>query len=171
MGIVHKEQVKMKIRKRKERGQALAEYAVIYPGAILLVIAAAWFLGPSIGDIYRHVTSIIAGQKPCVTFNGSEDNAYCDQNEDCRKTDYEGEQSGTFVYDDELSIDAVVIKAGRTYAVRRDDPYQFEYVTDDGCYKVTFKTNRADWERIGSGSGCQDVSHIDYWSAPLCTAE
>jgi hypothetical protein len=161
----------MRLLKRKQRGQAFAEYSVIFPGAILLVISVAWFLGPAIGDIYRHVASVIVGQKPCVTVYGAEDNALCDQYEDCLKTDYEDEESGTFIYDGELSIDAVVIKAGRTYEVRRDDPYQFEYITDDGCYKVVFKTNRADWERIGGGPDCQAVSHIDYWSAPLCTVE
>lgn len=161
----------MRLLKRKQRGQAFAEYAVIFPGAILLVIAVAWFLGPAIGDIYRHIASVIVGQKPCVNVYGAEDNAYCDQHEDCLKTDYEEEESGTFVYDGELSIDAVVIKAGRTYEVRRDDPYQFEYITDDGCYRVVFKTNRADWERIGGGPDCQGVSHIDYWSAPLCIVE
>jgi hypothetical protein len=161
----------VRLTKRKETGQAFSEYAILYPGTILLAIMAAVFLGPSISDIYRHVASIISGQKPCVTFTGKEDNEYCDQHDDCMKSDYSGEQSGSFVYEGELNIEAVVIKAGLTYEVRRNDPYQFEYVTDDGCYKVTFKTNRADWERIGSGTSCQNVSHVDYWSAPLCTSE
>ena len=161
----------MRLLKKKEGGQAFSEYAILYPGTVLLAILVALFLGPSIGDIYRHVARIIVGEKPCVTFTGKEDNEYCDQHEDCMKTDYEGEESGSFTYDGELSIDAVVIKAGLIYEIRRDDPNQYEYVTDDGCYKVTIKTNRAEWERIGSGTSCPAVSHVDYWSAPLCTDE
>ena len=84
------------------------------------------------------------------------------------KTEYEGEANGSFTYDGELSIEAVVIKAGRTYDVRRDNPYVYEYVTDDGCYIVKFKTNTVTWEKIGGGKDCQDVSHLDAWSAPLC---
>jgi hypothetical protein len=158
----------MRLLKRQETGQAFSEYAILYPGTVLLVIMAALFLGPSIGDIYRHVASIFSGQKPCVIFTGKEDNEYCAQHDDCMKTNYMGETSGSFTYEGELSIEAVVIKAGLTYEIRRDDPYQFEYVTDDGCYRVTIKTNQAQWERIGSGTECQSVSHVDYWSAPLC---
>lgn len=161
----------MRLLRRKETGQAFSEYAILYPGTLLLVILVAVFLGPSIGDIYRHVARIIVGQKPCVTFTGKEDNEFCSHHDDCMKTDYEGEISGSYIYDGELSIDAVVIKAGLTYEIRRDDPYQLEYVTDDGCYQVTIKTNRAEWERIGSGTSCQVVSHVDYWSAPLCKIE
>ena len=161
----------MRLLRRKEKGQAFVEYTVLYPGALLVVILVLIFLGPAIGDIYQHIASILAGQKPCVTFTGAEDNEYCDQHEDCMKVDYLGQESGSFIYEDELSIETVVIKAGTTYEIRRNDPYQFEYVTDDGCYQVTFKTNRAEWERIGYGPDCQAVSHIDYWSAPLCVMD
>jgi hypothetical protein len=155
--------------KRKETGQAFSEYAILYPGTILLAILGAVFLGPSISDIYRHIASIFSGQKPCVIFTGKEDNEYCSRHDDCMKTDYDGEESGSFTYDGELSIEAVVIKAGLIYEIRRDDPNQYEFITEDGCYKVTIKTNQAKWERIGSGTSCPTVSHVDYWSAPLCT--
>jgi hypothetical protein len=152
----------------KDSGQAFVEYIIFYPGVILLAIFILYILGPSISDIYRHVVRVITRQKPCVTFNGAEDNEFCDHHEDCLKTEYSGEINGSFVYDGELSIEAVVIKAGLTYEVSRNDPYQLDITTDDGCYKVTFMTNRVDWQRISSGSECQAVSHIDYWSAPLC---
>jgi hypothetical protein len=156
---------------RIKRGQALTEYAVLIPCAILLAILAAWALGPTIGDFYRHVAAILSGQKPCATFSGAEDNSLCDHRDACIKADYEGEQSGSITYDGELSIEAAVIKAGQTYEVRRDNPYVYEYVTDDGCYLVKFKTNTVTWQRIGSGPNCQDVSHIDAWSVPLCDPE
>ena len=38
--------------KRSERGQAMVEYQVLIPGSVLLVIAAAWLLGPTIGNSF-----------------------------------------------------------------------------------------------------------------------
>jgi len=37
--------------KRSENGQAMIEYQVLIPGSILLAIAAAWLLGPNIGNV------------------------------------------------------------------------------------------------------------------------
>ncbi len=146
----------------------MAEYAVLFPGAILVIIAAAWWLGPSLADIYRHNVNILLGQRACFPSYDHSDNSICDQNEDCEMSEYEDLDSGSYTFDDALSIDSVVIKAGKTYEIRRDDPYQFIYTTDDGCYEVTFMTNSVSWVRIGSGSTCQGVSHIDYWSRPIC---
>jgi Flp pilus assembly pilin Flp len=39
--------------KRSESGQAMVEYQVLIPGSILLVVAAAWLLGPAIGNSFR----------------------------------------------------------------------------------------------------------------------
>jgi hypothetical protein len=156
---------------KRETGQALTEYSVIFPAAVLLVIGAAWVLGTNTSDVYRHVASVIVGQKECVPQYDHGDNSICDQNEDCEKAEYEDVDSGSYTYDDALSIDAVVIKAGKTYEVRRDDPFQFIYVTDDGCYEVTFKTNKVSWQRTGGGSDCKGVSHIDHWQAPICMPE
>lgn len=153
------------------KGQGLAEYSIIIPTAILVVMAAAWALGVNVGDIYRHLASVIQGQKECVPQYDYENNEICDQDELCEKVDYEDEDSGSYTYQDALSIDSVVIKAGRTYEVRRDNPYQYVYTTDDGCYTVTFKTNKISWERTGSGPDCQGVSHIDHWQAPICIPE
>lgn len=158
-----------KVQKRN-KGQALTEYTVIFPAAVLVVVAAAWALGVNISDVYRHVASVILGQNACVAQYDHEDNSVCDQNEYCEKVEYEDLDSGTYTYEDALSIDAVVIKAGKTYEVRRDDPLKFIYLTDDGCYRVEFKTNKISWERTGSGQDCQGVSHIDHWQAPICTA-
>ncbi len=155
---------------RNNKGQALTEYAIIYPAAVLLVIGAAWALGVNISDVYRHVASVIVGQKACVAQYDHSDNSVCDGAEYCEKVEYEDVDSGSYLYEDALSIDAVVIKAGKSYEVRRDDPFQFIYLTDDGCYRVEFKTNKISWERTGGGRDCQGVSHIDHWQAPICTA-
>jgi Flp pilus assembly pilin Flp len=153
------------------KGQALTEYTIIFPAAVLVVVGVAWALGTNISDVYRHVASVIVGQNACVAQYDHEDNSICDGNEYCEMVEYEDIDSGSYIYEDALSIDAVVIKAGKTYEVRRDDPFKFVYITDDGCYRVTFKTNKIEWERTGGGQDCQGVSHIDHWQAPICTSE
>jgi Flp pilus assembly pilin Flp len=155
----------------RDRGQALTEYTIIYPAAVLLLIGAMWAVGTNVSDVYRHVASVIVGQNACVPQYDHEDTSICDGHEYCEKVEYEDEDSGSYNYEDALSIDAVVIKAGKTYEVRRDDPLQLIYITDDGCYRVEFKTNKISWERTGGGKDCQGVSHIDHWQAPICTAE
>lgn len=156
---------------KDNKGQGLTEYAIIIPVAVLAVISAAWALGANTGDVYRHVVSVIVGQNACVPQYDHSDNSVCDGHEYCEKVEYEDIDSGSYNYEGALSIDAVVIKAGKTYEVRRDDPLQFVYVTDDGCYQVTFKTNKISWERTGGGQDCQGVSHMDHWQAPICTPE
>lgn len=153
----------------REEGQALVEYQVLIPGAILLVIAAAWILGPGVSDVYRHVVSVLRGPKECVAFDpGTQGNDFCSHNEDCEKAEWEEMDHGSYTYDSALTVETAVIKAGQTYEIRRDNPFNFQYETDDGCYRVTFKTNKVEWERIGSGKTCQAVSHVDIWQAPIC---
>jgi Flp pilus assembly pilin Flp len=154
---------------KTEKGQALLEYQVLFPAAILLVIAAAWLIGPNISDVYRHVASVMLGPKECVVFNPEEQgNDYCDHHEDCEKAEWEEMDQGSYEYSSALTVETAVIKAGKTYEIRRDDPFKFQYETDDGCYRVTFKTNKVEWERIGTGDTCQGVSHVDIWQAPIC---
>ena len=153
---------------KKQKGQALAEYVFILPGVVFIAWGAYALVGDGAADIYRHVTSVITGQNECVPQYDHADNSICDQNEFCEKIEYEEQDTGSFAYAGALSIDAVVIKAGKTYEVRRDDPFQFVYTTDDGCYTVTFKTNKIDWERTGGGKDCKSVSHIDHWKSPIC---
>jgi hypothetical protein len=152
---------------KNERGQALAEYHVLIPGSIIM-IWAAYIIGPGLQDAYRHVVYYLQGPKQCVLFEGAKDNSLCDKHEDCEKLEYEGMDSGSFRYKEALNIETVVIKAGRKYDIRRNAPYKMSFTTDDGCYRVTFKTNKVEWERIGEGKSCQAISHIDVWQAPLC---
>jgi hypothetical protein len=152
---------------RNQWGQALAEYHVLIPGSIIM-IWAAYLLSPALSDVYRHVVSLIRSPLDCVEFNGLEDNAFCSHNEYCEKAEWDDMDKGEFIYEDALVVDTVVIKAGVTYTIFRDDPSKISYTTEDGCYKVTMKTNRVEWERIGGGRTCQAISHIDVWQAPLC---
>jgi len=154
---------------KNEKGQALLEYNILIPGAILLAITVAWIIGPSISDVYRHLVSVIEGPKECVVFDPAvQGNDFCDHSEDCEKAEWEEMDYGSYSYDSALTVETAVIKAGKTYEIRRDNPFNFQYETDDGCYKVTFKTNKVEWERVGGGSTCKAVSHIDIWQAPIC---
>jgi hypothetical protein len=152
---------------KHEGGQALAEYHILIPGSII-IIWVAYLLSPSLTDVYRQVVSLFRTPPDCVEFNGLEDNSFCSHNELCEKAQWEDMDKGEFTYKDALVVDTVVIKAGLTYKIYRDDPYKISYTTDDGCYKVTIKTNKVEWERIGNGKSCQAISHIDVWQAPLC---
>ncbi|MCH7588103.1 MAG: hypothetical protein IIC78_08750 [Chloroflexi bacterium] len=154
---------------KNQTGQALVEYQILLPGAILLATLAGLMLSGPISDIYRHTASILLGSKECVVFDPVvQGNDFCDHHEDCEKGEWEEMDSGKFVYDDALVIETVTIKAGKTYTITPDDHSQFEFTTEDGCYSITFKTNKVSWDRIGSGSGCQSVSHVDVWQAPIC---
>lgn len=152
---------------RNQGGQALAEYVVLIPGSII-VIWAAYLLGGSLSDVYRHIVSIVRTPPVCVEFNGLEDNSYCSQHEYCEKAEWESMDEGSFEYEDALVVDTVVVKAGLTYTIVRDNPSKISYTTNDGCYKVTIKTNKVDWDRVGSGKDCKEISHIDVWQAPIC---
>jgi len=152
---------------KNQRGQAFVEYAVLIPGSII-IIGAAYRLSPALTDVYRQVVSIVRSPLECVEFHGHEDNSFCSTHEYCEKAEWEGMDEGFFEYEDALVVDTVVIKAGLTYTIVRDDPSKISYTTNDGCYKVTIKTNKVEWERVGSGKTCQEISHIDLWQAPLC---
>jgi hypothetical protein len=150
-----------------QRGQALAEYHVLIPGSII-VIWAAYMLGGTLSDIYRHIVSIVRVPYECVEFNGLEDNSFCSHNQYCEKAQWEDMDEGSFEYKDALVVDTVVVKAGTGYTIVRDNPSKISYTTNDGCYKVTIKTNKIEWERVGSGNACKEISHIDVWQAPIC---
>ena len=148
-------------------GQALAEYQVLIPASII-VIWAAYILGGTLSDVYRQVVSMVRSPLECVEFSGHEDNSFCSQHEYCEKAEWDAMDEGSFEYKDALVVDTVVIKAGVTYTIVRDDPSKISYTTSDGCYVVTIKTNKVEWERVGSGNNCQSISHIDMWQAPIC---
>lgn len=152
---------------RSEQGQAMAEYHVLIPGSIIM-IWAAYILSPALTDIYRHVVSMLRDPLECVEFQGLEDNSLCDRHEYCEKAEWGDMNAGSFIYEDALVVDTVVIKAGRNYVIFRDDPSKLSYTTEDGCYSVTLTANRVEWERIGGGRTCQEISHIDVWQAPFC---
>lgn len=156
------------LRNLTESGQAMIEYQVLIPVMVLLAIAAAWLIGPQIGNAFRMALRPMVEPKACVPAYDIDVNSICSQNGDCEKAEWEGMDSDSYTFDDALFVESIVIKAGLSYEVSLADPNLFETTTDDGCYHVTISGNRVEWERIGSGPSCQSVSHIDVWQAPIC---
>ena len=93
---------------------------------------------------------LIAGTSIAPAKGGSE----CDQDPDCILLEDPG-NSGTYTAPD--TIEKVVIKAGVNYFTF------FPGTTNDGCYSVTIAGNTVTWEKVGSGSNCKDISHIQVW--------
>lgn len=153
---------------RTECGQAMAEYHVLIPGSILLVMAAAWFLGPWVKSAFLRVLRPMVAQKACVPAYDIDDNSICSHNGDCQKAEWEDMDSGSVVFEGGLFVESVVVKAGQKHYTFWINPSEFETTTDDGCYRVSFSGNAVNWQRIGSGPECQAISHIDVWQAPIC---
>jgi Flp pilus assembly pilin Flp len=85
----------------------------------------------------------------------------CEHHENC--TCLPGVNSGFYTgYD---VIDSLVIKAGQEYHI-----YYSGY-TDDGCYRVIINEDVAIWRKVGRGSWCKDISHLQSWYQPICTVE
>jgi hypothetical protein len=166
-----------------ESGQAMAEYHVLIPGSILMVLAAYVLLGGSLHDKYcsivgmfrPSVCAVEAAQASgdstpepeitpeptedaCVVLQGSEGCSQCDQSADC--TCLPGVNSGS--YSPSRPIESLVIKAGREYHV------YYTGDTDDHCYHVIIEGSYASWTRIGSGSTCKDISHLESWYQKIC---
>jgi Flp pilus assembly pilin Flp len=170
---------------KQENGQAFAEYFVLIPGSILMVLAGYSLVSNSIKRAYCDVVGVFNSsicetvdieegdedqEEPeievtltptpeiCVVLQESEGCSQCDQSASC--TCLPGTNAGTYNGMDQ--IDSFVIKAGKEYHV-----YHTGY-TDDGCYHVTIDGDMASWEKVGGGNTCQDVSHLQTWYTPLC---
>jgi Flp pilus assembly pilin Flp len=174
---------------KNERGQALAEYQVLYPGSILMVLAVFVLIAEPVKGMYCDAVNVFsngicasspsgdieeptpepteeAQEEECVVLQEYEGCSQCDAHENCMCLP--GVNAGTH---NSLGIEALVIKAGRDYHVYSSS------TTDDGCYEVTFNPDDPDpevenvsvsWERVGNGSGCKDISHLQSWRSVLC---
>ncbi len=170
-----------KMLKKSERGQALAEYTVLFPPVLLISFMVLiplsthanyifcemlYALDPSAGQCEQWLNNpVVEEEEPpvpeedeCVVLQEEEGGSQCDQHELCDHLP--GLNVGSYTASDD--IDAFVIKAGKDYHV-------FETgLTDDGCYYVEIEGNHVSWERYGHGSECKDVSHEQVWKTPLC---
>lgn len=168
-------------------GQALAEYMVLFPGGILMLLAGFSLMGGVIKDAYCDAVNmfdsgicqpseeVLGGsedgdpvidetptptptEEMCVVLQEAEGCSQCDQSQDC--SCLPGVNAGTYSAADD--VDSFVIKAGQEYHV-----YSTGF-TDDGCYHVTIEENIASWEKVGGGKYCKDASHLQTWYTPLC---
>jgi hypothetical protein len=156
-----------------QSGQALAEYHVLFPAAILLAIGVVVVLGGAARDLMDHgieglMYSFLGGSAPpgsyfhpgmiCVTeeqlIDQDSGGSYCEESDNCYHYDQEVNE-GTFTVP-EGEIDALVIKAGTVYHLYASG------VTPDGCYNVTFGGSTVTWQRIENPE-CKDVSHLQMW--------
>jgi Flp pilus assembly pilin Flp len=184
-GRKQRETIMKKLFKRllkKEEGQAFAEYAVLFPGAIMVVIAMMFSLGPGLRDQYCEIVGMFsngicaealgdAGQdaeeptptpteEVCVVLMDSDGCSQCDQHPDC--ICLPGVNEGTYEAED---LQSLVIKAGKEYHIFQSG------LTDDGCYWVELEPDYAYWWKYEEGRDCQDVSHIQAWWVILCEPE
>jgi Flp pilus assembly pilin Flp len=172
---------------KNERGQALAEYQVLFPGSILMILATFSLVAKPVAGMYCEAVSMFsngvcedylgegAGETEdleetetpeptpteiCVILTEEEGCSQCDQG-DCACLP--GVNEGSFTGSN--PIGSLVIKAGREYHV------YWSGLTEDGCYDVSISGNQASWTKVGNGSGCKDVSHLESWYTPICVME
>jgi hypothetical protein len=167
----------MKIH-RSERGQALAEYMPLIPPVLLLSVLILMPLADHTSDIFCRmvntmepekcvVTDIDVDEEPtpepeeepiCVPLQEEEGGSQCDQSGDCDVLP--GVNKG--YYDATDDIQTFVIKAGKGY----HKYYAGE--TNDTCYAVNINGNHVEWERVGKGKNCKDISHTQSWRSYVC---
>jgi Flp pilus assembly pilin Flp len=165
---------------KKEEGQAFAEYAILFPGAIMLLIAMGFSLGQGLSDQYCRIVGVFSNgvcagavadadldepdltptptEEYCVVLQQEEGCSQCDQaSPDC--ICLPGTNEGTYEGD---GIQSLVIKAGKEYHVF------YSGWTDDGCYYVQLEDTYAWWQKYEDGRDCKDVSHLEAWWLMIC---
>lgn len=166
--------------KTKQSGQALIEYmpvmTTVGTAAFLILIP----LSSRLGDILSRIPSslspnssppaanvvaapleepLIEEKLACVDFQASNGASQCDHDRSCSVLN--GINSGFYV-DPGGAIETLVIKAGQNYV-----QYSAGH-TNDGCYDVIIDGATVSWQRIGSGSNCKNISHLQSWRASFC---
>jgi len=110
------------------------------------------------------ITSLIFVFLPTSFIFAESGGSECEQSENCELLDEPG-NSGS--YSSERCIDYIIIKAGSSQGGGQsgEGEFRFDKDTNDGCYDVNFSEDMKSftWARIGDGSDCKDVSHIQVW--------
>lgn len=172
--------MKNMLKKSRERGQAMAEYQVLFPAGILL----AGFMLPLIAfagkQMYCEVVSafdpnicivedeiIDEVEEDSCTVYLNEAGSQCDQDEDCILIDVSINDATWFNHVASDPLQSFLIKAGQDYFVFESG------LTNDGCYMVDFAADgySVSWEKVGDGPDCQDVSHVEMWYKRICVPD
>ncbi len=168
--------------RKAEKGQALAEYQVLFPGAILLAGFMLPILAVGLEQVYCNVADALkpgvceSAQAPAeqtldaedeeqeecqVTLQEERGGSQCDQSADCNLLP--GSNEATYTASRE--IESFVLKAGQEYRLYESGE------TNDGCYQVDISGDTVQWTKIGGGPNCKDVSHAQSWYVAVCDAE
>lgn len=158
---------------KANKGQAMAEYTVLYPGAIIITIALLWVLGGSVKDLLRRGINDLMDSTSAPTsiceedITGQDGGSYCEQSALCDHIEPETTPSCADFNNCSVSLDwnpgVVVVKAGLDYQIYIEGDEQYSYTTADGCYFVEYDDGQLSWTKVGSGPGCQDASHVQSW--------
>jgi hypothetical protein len=177
------------VKKLRERGQAMIEYAVLIPPMLLMSVSIVTLIPPTgygmicdldqafNGGMCDNLTNPDGdqpsdGEDPAATPvpDDEEEGDYCvwwtpaTGASLCGQEDgcdeLPGENVGYYMADEE--IDTFVIKAGQDYFVYESG------ITADGCYDVHISGGSVSWWRVGEGKTCKDVSHLQVWQVPWC---
>lgn len=160
---------------KHEEGQALAEYHVLYPGAILVSFLALGVIGGAAKDMFRRGIDRIldATTDPvsvCVEEIRTQDGGSgCEQSDLCTHIEPGDNpacgdfQSCSQGFDWPPGV--VVLKASTDYYIHLEDPTAAHaYLSEDGCYSVTYNMwGTLVWQKVGSGPECPDISHVEAW--------
>jgi hypothetical protein len=164
---------------KSERGQALAEYQVLFPGSILMILATFMLIAKPVKGMYCDAVGLFSNGICADVQSGEEieeptpepseeaelcvillEEEGCSQCEQSNCTCLPGVNSG--FYPASHTIGSLVIKAGKEYHVYQSG------LTEDGCYEVYIEDNMATWSKVGDASDCKDVSHLESWYTPIC---
>jgi hypothetical protein len=167
-----------------QSGQAFAEYHILFPAMIILVIGILLTFGDAITGAFGHVMDEISdtlrgggvggSTRVCVAWITVKGSSYCDQHPLCDlleqgdATCTEGFNNCQVLYAQPPNL--VVIKSGREYRFYID-PSSYRYTSEeDACFDVTYFPNSApeggvilSWRLKGGMQGCQDASNVQVW--------
>lgn len=165
-----------KLLRQSERGQAMAEYTVLFPPTLLLTILILIPISERANYIFCQMVNALDpsvcevwGEEPgeddeaatldddCVILDEEQGASQCDQSEDCALLP--GLNFGAFVSSDD--INSFVIKAGVEYHIYETG------LTNDGCYMVDILGPRVTWQLVG-GDECKDISNAQAWKTRIC---
>lgn len=155
----------------------------------MLAILVAVVVGGGIGDLYQTGVDVFLAafqgnfSPPADTQGGDEyicveeaqitgqnGGSFCEAQDNCDHIEPANVygcpdfNNCTIGYSPKPSV--VVVKAGRDYQIYIEEGQQeVSYVTDDGCYEVTynFDAESLTWTKLWGGHDCKDASHIQAW--------
>jgi hypothetical protein len=174
---------------RKENGQALAEYHILIPGAVMVAILVAVVVGGGIGNLYQTGVDVFlaafqgnyappqehggSDEYVCVEedqITGQNGGSFCDGHENCELVEPENVigcddfSNCSINYGPKPSV--VVIKAGRDYRIYIEEgETDVSYDTEDDCFRVSYDydSESLSWIKLEGGSDCKDASHLQNW--------